>query len=284
MNVETIVRNLKIGLIAHVRIEDHGFSGMDCSVRKLGERLCHRFPVGDLITKGDLGILSEAEVTGAIIQRFIEYERATPGTFEGNITNKEYVLKNVLPKILNAKEKDRIGGPYVNFFDFIVAFQVRTSENSNEAWSILTHNRLRQLGIDMDITRLFYIAKGNARRKEGYTTGKVTGCLKPAFADLLRVSNLTMYVCTNDKGRDGAGIILQDDYFARLAEDLDEDLYVAISSPHEVLAFPMSCGITEERVRSIADMIGNIYDAESEPISNNVYIYSRELHRLAACV
>jgi len=91
---------------------------------------------------------------------------------------------------------------------------------------------------------------------------------------LMSLSDVPMYMISNDVKIHGASSILYVDELQKLADSLDSDLYLLPSSIHEVIAMPSSEGKPEE-LSSMVHEINFSHVNVSERLSNQVYQYSR---------
>lgn len=89
-----------------------------------------------------------------------------------------------------------------------------------------------------------------------------------------------MYIITNDCRINGAVSMLYETELHKLAEEIDDDLYILPSSVHEVIAVPAS----DHNPNELAEMVSEINMSEvplKERLSNQVYHYDKDLRRLS---
>ena len=73
--------------------------------------------------------------------------------------------------------------------------------------------------------------------------------------------------------------MLYDDLLQKIAKDMDSDLYIMPSSVHETVAVSVNLGSPYELAKLVneVNMTGVVLD---ERLSNQVYHYDKELHKL----
>lgn len=89
-----------------------------------------------------------------------------------------------------------------------------------------------------------------------------------------------MLVITNKERVYGAAVVLYSRILKQAADKVGSDLFILPSSLHEVLAVPM---IEERDAAKLKEMVEDVNRKELRPedvLSDNVYIYRRELNRL----
>ena len=89
----------------------------------------------------------------------------------------------------------------------------------------------------------------------------------------------TLWVISNDAKINGAASMLYDDMLQEVAKKLDSDLYVIPSSVHETIAISVNMGEPYELAKMVNEINMNAVILEDR-LSNQVYHYDRELHKL----
>lgn len=85
------------------------------------------------------------------------------------------------------------------------------------------------------------------------------------------------YVVSTEDMRYGSGILLRKSVFAKLANELDSDLYILPSSIHEVLCLPKNEMDDVDYLREMVTNINRDYVAPNERLTDNVYRYWRTI-------
>ena len=89
-----------------------------------------------------------------------------------------------------------------------------------------------------------------------------------------------MYVISNSTGINGAVSMLYENELHKLANQMEDDLYVLPSSIHEVIAVPASMGNPNELAEMVSEINMNQVALE-ERLSNQVYHYDKDLRKLS---
>lgn len=159
------------------------------------------------------------------------------------------------------------------FLDLEICPYYVVVDNGEEVGAIkLTSNIIDFTG--MDVKTLYDTAIANAFtdcsvRSIGDVLSELTGC--PAFM----FDCVPMWVVSNAKRVNGAVNIANTDALAKLADDLDSDLYILPSSRHEVLALPTSEGAPD----MLRQMVGEVNCTEctaEDVLCENVYLFTRK--------
>lgn len=92
-----------------------------------------------------------------------------------------------------------------------------------------------------------------------------------------------MHILTNNNRVYGAGIMLYEDYLAKVAEAAGCDLYLLPCSVHEMVALPKDCGMSEDYLRDMVKSSNDTVVEEQDKLSNSVYAYDRQTQTLSVC-
>lgn len=190
-------------------------------------------------------------------------------------TSKEYVLKHLQPRLVNAdqteyaKKHDIIIVP-LDGTDLYIYFAVvlkNDIENGEMMSFSLDYTNMESVGAT--VNDLINAAKNNLRERISITS----------IEDVLQLSNgddplSTFYVATNRERHFGASVMMLDDILREQETKLGS-YHIIPSSIHEVLLVPDSLHITSDDLR---DMLIDVNDSsavkDSEILSNRIYSYS----------
>ncbi len=100
------------------------------------------------------------------------------------------------------------------------------------------------------------------------------------FFDMAVSEDDTMYVCTNFRKINGAGVLLYDNLLKEFADKTGSDFYILPSSIHETLLVPVSDEMSVEYLRSLVYEVNRTQVAPEEVLSDNVYLYSRKENKI----
>lgn len=86
-------------------------------------------------------------------------------------------------------------------------------------------------------------------------------------------SEIPMYVITNDKRMNGAGVIFYPNALRNIREQLHSDFYLLPSSTHEVLAIPKIGALDASGLLEMVHEVNATQVSEDEVLSDNIYSY-----------
>lgn len=90
-----------------------------------------------------------------------------------------------------------------------------------------------------------------------------------------------MYVLTNRSNYFGAASLLFDSVLQKIAQELQDDFWVLPSSIHECIIVPVSFPATREELQEMVREINRCEVAAEDFLSDEVYLYRREVHKLS---
>ena len=210
-----------------------------------------------------------------------------------SITDFNHVQGKICYKLVNKdKNKELLSdAPYIQFHDLAVVFYVVVSEDSDRTGTITVRNNLMEMWGNPDINELYRIAKNNTQKRYkgsvfnmieimGEIISHNVDNIEPNIVDDFFEMNFTyednmipMFVATNNKKVNGAGVILYEGLLKTFAEKIGSDFYILPSSIHEVIFVPANGDMD---VRYLIQMVKEVNATEvspSEVLSDNVYKY-----------
>lgn len=180
--------------------------------------------------------------------------------------------------------------PHREFLDLSIIYRWVIAVDENGIQSTVIRNILsEQFGLDEE--QLFRLAVENTRRIFPPVVKSINEVAREIYEDYLVSEDVVnkiileipeiedMYVIGNNRGLNGAGSILYEDYLHELAIKLETDLYLFPSSVHECIAVPANLGDPYE----LAEMVNEINMsavALEDRLSNQVYHYDKDLRKL----
>ena len=210
-----------------------------------------------------------------------------------SITDFNHVQGKICYKLVNKdKNKELLSdAPYIQFHDLAIVFYVVVSEDSDRTGTITVRNNLMEMWGNPDINDLYRIAKNNTQKRYkgsvfnmieimGDIISHNVDNIEPNIVDDFFEMNFTyednmipMFVATNNKKVNGAGVILYEGLLKAFAEKIGCDFYILPSSIHEVIFVPANGNMD---VRYLIQMVKEVNATEvspSEVLSDNVYKY-----------
>ena len=214
-----------------------------------------------------------------------------------SITDFNHVQGKICYKLVNKdKNKELLSdAPYIQFHDLAIVFYVVVSEDSDRTGTITVRNNLMEMWGNPDINELYRIAKNNTQKRYkgsvfnmieimGEIISHNVDNIEPNIVDDFFEMNFTyednmipMFVATNSKKVNGAGVILYEGLLKAFAEKIGCDFYILPSSVHEVIFVPANGDMD---VRYLIQMVKEVNATEvspSEVLSDNVYKYHADI-------
>ena len=214
-----------------------------------------------------------------------------------SITDFNHVQGKICYKLVNKdKNKELLSdAPYIQFHDLAIVFYVVVSEDSDRTGTITVRNNLMEMWGNPDINELYRIAKNNTQKRYkgnvfnmieimGEIISHNVDNIEPNIVDDFFEMNFTyednmipMFVATNNKKVNGAGVILYEGLLKTFAEKIGSDFYILPSSVHEVIFVPTNGDMD---VRYLIQMVKEVNATEvspSEVLSDNVYKYHADI-------
>lgn len=229
----------------------------------------------------------------AEIERAYNTYKAEQDFDVSSITDFNFVQDKICYKLVNRdKNKELLSdAPYLPFHDLAVIFYVVVSEDRVGTGTVTVHDNLMEMWGNPDIKELYRIAKNNTQRRYkgrvsnmmeimgeiiSHSADNVDPDVVDAFFEMDSVyedNMMPMFVATNIKKVNGAGVILYDGLLRTFAEKIGGDFYILPSSVHEVILVPANGDMD---ARYLIQMVKEVNATEVSPdevLSDNVYMY-----------
>ena len=210
-----------------------------------------------------------------------------------SITDFNHVQGKICYKLVN-KDKNKellLDAPYIQFHDLAIVFYVVVSEDSDRTGTITVRNNLMEMWGNPDINELYRIAKNNTQKRYkgsvfnmieimGEIISHNVDNIEPNIVDDFFEMNFTyednmipMFVATNNKKINGAGVILYEGLLKAFAEKIGCDFYILPSSVHEVIFVPANGDMDARYLIQMVREVNATQVAPDEVLSDNVYMY-----------
>ena len=138
-------------------------------------------------------------------------------------------------------------------------------------------------GVDEDL--VFKVAKANTVGK--FRADSLLKILMGAGYPLddyeINITENDMICLTNGEKLFGASAILDNIFLGKIADKLDDDIYILPSSIHEVIAIPARNAGTIEEMSAMITEINMAMVAPEERLSNHPYFFERNVGKLTIC-
>lgn len=167
----------------------------------------------------------------------------------------------------------------IPFLDMAITFQIPVPEANMEDGEpnvVINYALANKYGVSAQ--ELYLIALENETQNNPAkieTMGNMlAGLMGMSFDD--PIAGDTLYVATNQKGTNGASVILYPNLLREFGNKIGESFYILPSSIHEVIFVPQSVGIDGNDFVEMVRDINRTVVAENEILSDNVYLYDLE--------
>jgi len=202
------------------------------------------------------------------------------------------VKDNIVFQLINTEQNKGLLNslPHREFHDLSIIYRWVIGSDENGLQSIVIKNDLMEkMGLNEE--QMFKLAVVNYKRLLTPTICSMDDLVREAYkeedmpeelAEIMlpkRTADEMMWLISNNIRINGACSMLYDDVLQEIAEKVDSDLYVLPSSVHETIAVSVNLGDPYE----LAQMLNEInmgYVSLDERLSNQVYHYDKELHKL----
>lgn len=177
--------------------------------------------------------------------------------------------------------------PFIPFLDMAITFQLLLYQHDEGIGSIAVTNEL-QKNWEISTKTLFQLAQSNSMRlfpKKICPIQEIlqkvlgeTEFLQEISEEIRKVNRgIGFLVVTNEKGVNGATVLLYPDCLMELSEQCTGDFYVLPSSIHEILVLPAKHNfVPEELKKMVREVNASPYLQENEILSDHVYYYSAQ--------
>lgn len=202
--------------------------------------------------------------------------------------------EKVFFQLVNTEQnRDMLAGlPHREFQDLSIIYRWLIDNSGEGIQSIVVDDQIKEK-IGMSEEQLFQAAAQNTRNLlppvvksvdeviyEIFTGDGMPEELAKLMLDKLS-TELKTYIITNEKAIGGAASMLYETELHKLAERLDDDLYILPSSIHEAIVVPASAGIDPGELAQMVFEINMTQVSLSERLSNQVYLYDKDLRKLS---
>lgn len=227
------------------------------------------------------------EDVAAVVEKVLKEPPVTEETL-----NFHAVKENIVFQLINTEQNKGLLNslPHREFHDLSIIYRWVVGRDENGLQSVVIKNGLME-EFDLNEEQMFKLAVENYKRllvpsirsmddvmlevlREEGMPEELAEIMLPS-----RTSDEMMWVISNNVKINGACSMLYDDVLQEVAKKVGSDLYVLPSSVHETIAISVNMGEPYE----LAQMVNDINMSQvslDERLSNQVYHYDKELHKL----
>lgn len=196
-------------------------------------------------------------------------------------TDYEYVKDYLACKLIN-REKNREllkSVPYLAFLNLALVVYYRVDHPVMGSGTILVNDEhLKTWNISEE--ELFFEARRNMRSYMPERFENIGSILSRDPDIVLPEEDIPMYVLTNSDCCFGAAYMIFDSILTEIGEILHDDFWIIPSSVHECIIIPKQVFLLPEDIASMIYQVNCENVAEEEYLSDNLYVYQRDLHKL----
>ncbi len=224
-----------------------------------------------------------------IIEDILQVHRESQGRIPQDsafFTDFKKVSPRIVGKLVNyGKNRDLLRRiPHQRCLDLALVFYYILDSGEMCSGTILIYNsHLEMWGVSQ--MELCEIARNNTPRLLPYEFMSIRDFMAAEFKDMDPIAKieegLPMYVLSNRERHFGAVHILYDQVLSSIGEELGEDYYILPSSVHECIIVPAGVQVVKEQLARMVWEINRSHVLPEEVLSDHVYYYDREKHRLS---
>lgn len=220
---------------------------------------------------------------------YLEHMKNTPSIDIGVINEVFSNLSNICLKLINKERNKNFleGVPHRDFCNLTVVYYKKL----DECLSILITNDIKaKMGVTEQ--QLWEIAYKNTPSLVGIETHNIVELMKHIMEkegffteipeDLLEIP-VPMTVVNSHNSCYGAVALLYDEYLEKVAEEMNDDLYIYPSSLHEIICTPASIISAQEGLEMVT-CINSTEISEEDYLADTVYFYDRAKHEVSIAI
>ena len=242
--------------------------------------------LNDYYSDWEKGIYTTEDVADMVVDEYKKNVVDTNFNTESfmNFSNaKEHIIYRIVNQKLNEELLSDV--PYIPYLDLAIVFAYLVPTKESDAMaSILIHNsHIKSWGVTTE--ELYSIAMENTPKllPQSFRT------LDDVITELMGFypyegceEKIQMYCLTNERRKNGAGVILYDKILDKIANHFNSDFYILPSSIHEVLIVPSSVAISKDTLDKMVTYVNDTEVSANEILSDHAYYYSRNDKKVIA--
>lgn len=193
--------------------------------------------------------------------------------------------KRIIMKLVNYQKNQELlmKIPHIKFHDLAIVFMCSVTDFLEEYATILIYNHhLHMWNIDSE--ELYQTAMYNTPRQLPAHYERMEDYFERVVEnDLSFLSELDMYLLTNNVKIHGATCMVYPKLLKSIAKELDDNLIIIPSSIHELLILPEKSTQNKYTLKNLQDMICEVNDTQltdAEILSDHAYIYMQTTDKI----
>ncbi len=220
------------------------------------------------------------EIVDAIYEIY-KKSRLTEEIDLSDYTEYENIKDGLACKLINRERNRELlkTVPYLAFLNLALVVYYRVEHPVMGVGTILVRDEhLDAWNISEE--ELFFEARRNMRSFMPERFENVANILSRDPEIELPEEDIPMYVLTNSDCCFGAAYMIFDSILAEIGEILHDDFWIIPSSVHECIIIPKHVFLLPEDIASMIYQVNCENISEEEYLSDNLYVYQRDLHKL----
>lgn len=228
--------------------------------------------------------IEEDDLVEQVVKQYLDAEDESIEDAVKLIKDKEYVLQNVVPCVVNLEKNKEIFDEhdiaYKPFLDCAITLRIKLkSEAENKGTVKITNAMLKNLDLAFEdvIQTAYDNIEDEVEIRPIWDIVREMMGLPEGMEDPMANGNPMFVVSTKDK-MFGGSVIANDSILARAREVMDcNEIFVLPSSIHELILIPKTGrDYSPEILRNMVCEVNGSEVAEDEVLSDNVYVNSQE--------
>lgn len=182
----------------------------------------------------------------------------------------------IIPKLINAEKNQELlkNCPHRNFLDLAVVYEIMLEPGH---FILIKNEMFDYHGMTED--ELYHLAVKNVREQKQVVT--LDQILKEMVGVEEDLEQIPMLIVKTKYVTHGASVMLCEDVLSEAADMLKSDLYILLSSIHEIIVLPVDF---RDDVTGLKDMVNTVNQTQVLPeefLSDSVYFFDRKLKKLS---
>lgn len=203
-----------------------------------------------------------------------------------SITDFSRIKNKIAAKLINTNQNREYleDKPHTDIADLSAVYYIDLrSDSLGNMTTVITDSLLAQY--DITLEKLHEIAIQNMGSKARFCN--MFEILSELMSDSLPQDEFCpadnmIFVLTNESKLNGAAMILCPETMDKIAELVGSSYYILPSSIHETLVVPFSDGMNVDELKNMVHEVNSTQLSADEILSDSVYIYDYDKHRIVA--
>lgn len=202
------------------------------------------------------------------------------------ITDFSRIRDKIAAKLINTNQNREYleDKPHTDIADLSAVYYVNLrSDSLGNMTTVITDSLLAQY--DITLERLHEIAIQNMGTKARFCSmfEVLSELMSDSFPqDEFCPADNMMFILTNESKLNGAAMLLCPETMDKIAEQVGSSYYILPSSIHETLVVPFSDGMNVDDLKNMVHEVNSTQLSTDEILSDSVYIYDYDKHRIVA--